>query len=77
MKPKIGLLFAIAATGLLAVGCSTTAHATRWEYKVVAGSRSDREWMKEDEEMLDKLGADGWQLVAFTDNNFWLKRRVK
>ena len=79
MKTKIALLFVIAAACLLAVGCSTTAHVPRWEYKLVAGSRAGNreEWRKEEEEVMDKLGGDGWQLVAVTENDLWFKRQVK
>ncbi|HOX59037.1 MAG TPA: hypothetical protein P5205_18010 [Candidatus Paceibacterota bacterium] len=57
MKKTLYLLFLVGATSALLVGCGTTHHVTRWEYRK-AVNLSDSQ--------LNELGEQGWRVVGFT-----------
>jgi len=90
MKKSIALVFAASALAL--TGCSTTPHASKWEYKVVAGrvggfgggdtggfgGGGPEEYRERQQTLLNDLGKDGWVLVGVGEGpTFYFKRRVR
>jgi len=82
MKMKLTILALLTCLAVFALGATKVSPKITWEYKVIY-----HDYYKADEE-LNKLGGEGWELVAveptsFTDpqfntlhrgDNFYLKR---
>ena len=56
MKTKIGLV--LAASTLLLAGCSTTHHATKWEYRNISGVTTDK---------INQMADEGWSVAGFSE----------
>ncbi len=82
MKINIRRLLIIWASALLLVGCCTTHHLTRWEYKVVpVVTPSGTGWQKhqemKEEALMKDLGNEGWVFVSKSDPFLYFKRPMK
>lgn len=66
---------------LFLAGCCTTAHITKWEYKVVCPpidpNVTGQERRDLQQTFLNNLGKDGWILVSEDENSFYFKRAAK
>jgi hypothetical protein len=82
MKDTIVRAFVTSTTFL--VGCCTTPHATKWEYKVedtsqwVVRGTGPQAWRDSYQSHLNELGKDGWMLITERDGRIiYLKRPIK
>ncbi len=70
MKKHIAIT--LTASALFLAGCCTAHHVTKWEYKQVYAQVSD--------ESLNKLGDEGWSVVACGTSQtgtFYVLKRAK